>query len=295
MAEMMDASGAPRPPRPRSTKSRHEGQSLDDPSAPPANLTAARCAPLPPGMLDQARTKHQNKSDETIKDLLSGLVRPTEVARLSPSTFPQNLPTEASPLGFCKGAIRLLSPDEKIQRHAFRLTMIPQAFRGMVRCWQCGSCAFEGQARAPRRLDLAKKIALEQFHFDGTVYQSRGGGVRFKWVFLAKCHLPLMRRSTEWDGTFACVFCCVEGQARGWLAHNGKGHGHDNGGVATFTNKAGIIEHMDQVHRVKKGWPSTDMQVKTKCIVGQFAEATEEWDINLLPVVDDDSAMDMST
>lgn len=63
--------------------------------------------------------------------------------------------------------------------------------------------------------------------------------VRYKWAFLAKCHVPL-KGMVPFDtvqghmgevGSFACIFCAVEGRARGWVtdpaAETNNRNGHD--------------------------------------------------------------------
>lgn len=238
------------------------------------------------GQDGRARSTHQEDGDQTIKDLLVGLVSSTDIARLSPPISPPTLPTEASPLGFCKGAVRLLSPGGEDLKRNFMLIVRPSGFASSRRYWKCRSCAFEGPASTIGGL-RGNKTKMEDV-FDTTVSQSRGG-VRFKWIFLAKCHVPWNVTPTASVGTrtlgmFACVFCDGKGDAQS------RESGIGNGDIPGFVNVGGFLEHLEKVHRAEAGWPSDDLQARMKCIVGRVAEVDEDWEVNLLPAAAEEGA-----
>ncbi|KAJ9613523.1 hypothetical protein H2200_003465 [Cladophialophora chaetospira] len=211
-------------------------------------------------------------SDQTIRILLSGLANEAEIARLQPDVIvPKALnlefPTEASPLGFCKGAIRLLSADEKDRNHAFSVISRPSSMYHTVRVWKCRSCAFEGPVARPSGGNETKKTKQESF--DSTIY-TNNRSVRYKWAFLARSHLPM--KAPSGSAIFACLFCCVEGGERGWSSDG------TSGTLEVF------MEHLAGVHREESVWPSVEMQTRLQCIVGRVAKTDEDWDVNLLPL-----------
>lgn len=134
------------------------------------------------------------------------------------------------------------------------------------------------------------------------------GGVRFKWAFLAKCHVPLktvpenVGKQTGTVGSYGCIFCMAEGAARGWTGPNSSlSFGSANDAASTFSGTSGhsagststgtpvfgnlqlFMDHL-QMHRREEGWPCQEMQMRMKCIVGRVAERQEEWEINFLPL-----------
>lgn len=143
------------------------------------------------------------------------------------------------------------------------------------------------------------KKGKEEKIFDNKVRVSNGGGVRYRWVFLAKCHVQLKgvidqgsRAQREGEvGGFGCIFCCAEGVARGWVgAANGAGSvksgssgGGDGKAAPVFGNVTSFMEHLE-IHRKEEGWPSAEMLGRMKCVVGRKAGSDEEWDVNLVPV-----------
>lgn len=134
------------------------------------------------------------------------------------------------------------------------------------------------------------------------------GGIRFKWVFLAKCHVPLKTVADKTDGTagsFCCIFCVAEGSARGWLMPtqtfndaastfsgksgsfsgfgSGGGAGGADGTTRVFGNFTSFMDHL-QVHRREEMWPGEEMRSRMKCVVGRVAGPREDWEVNFLPV-----------
>ena len=122
----------------------------------------------------------------------------------------------------------------------------------------------------------------EEKVFDNRVRVSLGGGVRYRWVFLAKSHVTTkaigegVRDGSH--GTFGCVFCAAEAGSRGW------DNGSFGSGTPTFGNVESLMAHLEG-HRGGERRPGPVMIEKTRCIVGRTAEDKENFDINLTPVV----------
>ena len=149
--------------------------------------------------------------------------------------------------------------------------------------------------------DVKKKKSKEEKVFDPKVRVSLGGGVRYKWSFLAQSHCSLKsqvdymsKEAKEGEiGAFQCIFCCAEGGARGWTT-NGNMNGDasvrsgstGSGGrnAPVFGNLPSFLEHLDQTHRTEAGWPSAEMLGRMKCVVGRIAGGAEEWLINITPL-----------
>jgi hypothetical protein len=131
---------------------------------------------------------------------------------------------------------------------------------------------------------------------------------RYKWVFLAKSHVPLRthvdhvtggRAARDGEiGGFGCLFCAAEGAPRGWLTaaninssasimsnstgSSGGGSGNDKG-TPVFGNVASFMAHLE-MHRGEEGWPGAEMRGRMKCVVGKVASLAEEWEVNFVPV-----------
>jgi hypothetical protein len=93
-----------------------------------------------------------------------------------------------------------------------------------VTYWRCEKCNFEGPVYTSVNVSGTKKKGKPERTFDPKIRVSETGGVRYKWAFLAKCHVNLKGMvplgeagSREGSfGSFGCVFCCAEGKYRGW-------------------------------------------------------------------------------
>ncbi|EXJ90407.1 hypothetical protein A1O1_03508 [Capronia coronata CBS 617.96] len=138
------------------------------------------------------------------------------------TTGPVTLPTDKNLLGFCKGAFRLQAG---LERKAFSLVNRPAGLVGMTTSWKCEKCNFEGPIHETIVVREGKKKGKAERSFDPKVRTSQGGGVRYRWAFLARCHVTLkamvpsntaLGREGAF-GSFGCIFCCAEGKSRGWL------------------------------------------------------------------------------
>ena len=173
----------------------------------------------------------------------------------------------------------------------------------MLPYWRCDKCSFEGPVvtQIVTTDGGKKKKGKEEKIFDPKVRVSLGGGVRYKWAFLAKSHCQLKsqvdyttRQAKEGEvGAYQCLFCAAEGVSRGWTGANLKdaasvrsgstGGSGSGGGTPVFGSLSTFLEHLDQMHRSEGGWPGAEMLGRMKCVVGRMAGGDEEWDINFVP------------
>lgn len=137
------------------------------------------------------------------------------------------------------------------------------------------------------------------------------GGIRFKWVFLAKCHVPLKSLPVNQDGSagsFCCIFCVAESSGRGWLEPTQSFTGSNNDAASTLSGRSGsggnsisaatgggggttrvfgnftsFMDHL-QMHRREDMWPGEEMRTRMKCVVGRVASRSEDWEVNFLPI-----------
>ncbi|KAJ9606679.1 hypothetical protein H2200_008687 [Cladophialophora chaetospira] len=225
------------------------------------------------------------------------------------SIGPLNLPTDKNLLGFCKGALRLQAG---LERKAFSIANRPVGFSGMSSYWRCEKCEFEGPVhQIVNTSEDKKKKGKPEKVFDPRIRVSEGGGVRYRWAFLARCHVSLKGLVTidapkdGSFGSFGCIFCCAEGKNRGWFdtaAADGpittsnasvksgrtanSGVKMDAGTQATpiFGNVASFMQHLETVHRQQDGWPNAEMVGRFRVVVGRVAGVQDgAWEINLVP------------
>ncbi|EXJ80846.1 hypothetical protein A1O3_07132 [Capronia epimyces CBS 606.96] len=229
---------------------------------------------------------------------------------------PVMLPTDKNLMGFCKGAFRLQAG---LERKAFSLVNRPAGLASMITSWKCEKCNFEGPVYESVGVAEGKKKGKSQRSFDPKVRTSEGGGVRYRWAFLARCHVALkamVPTNTALGreggfGSYGCIFCCAEGRSRGWLdagnalasgAASSKGSSGsvrsgntantaikitDTGTQVTtpiFGNVASFMDHLETVHRGQDGWPNAEMVGRFRVVLGRVAPAEEhDWEINFVP------------
>ncbi len=115
------------------------------------------------------------------------LARPGTALSIIPTNVPLSLPTDKTPLGFCKCSARLfLSPtSDPKQSKSFSVANRPVGFNSMVPYWSCQKCNFEGPLCTIVNVadeGKKKKKGKEEKIFDPKVRVSIGGGVRYRWV-----------------------------------------------------------------------------------------------------------------
>lgn len=298
--------------------------------SPHSNITSTQKTRMPADLPMSQRT---NFSTET--GAQSHAVVATRTPSLQsvpiPQNLPLNLPTEKNTHPFCKSAFRLFLG---ITKKSFIAANRPVGMTGLVSYWRCDKCMFEGpMAQAPGPPDKKGRPGKPEKVFDQTIREcgpmtsaivgpdGRGegsGGIRYKWAFLAKCHVTLKSQpdfggkgqSSGTIGSFGCLFCTAEAAARGWntnmggtgsmsLGMNGPGlndaastfsgvSGHSAGSGAVgntpvFGNLQHFMDHL-QMHRREENWPCEEMRGRMKCVVGRVADRNEDCDINFLPL-----------
>ncbi|KAL8243675.1 hypothetical protein R6Q59_009933 [Mikania micrantha] len=208
----------------------------------------------------------------------------------SSSSGPATLPTDKNLLGFCKGAFRLQAGMEK---KAFVVANRPLGYSSMVQYWKCDKCYFEGPCTTLIRPGSKKPEKI----FDPVIRSY--GGIRYRWAFLAKSHVPLKSVADgKTDGTyggFCCVFCTAEGTQRKWnllpatfsadksSIRSSSSGASSSAGTAVFGNIHGFMDHLE-IHRQPEYAPGQEMQGRMKVIMGRAATRGEEFDINFLPL-----------
>jgi hypothetical protein len=121
---------------------------------------------------------------------------PKPAAPPMPVTLPLTLPTEKHLQGFCKGGFKVFIGQ---QNKGFSVSTRPYGSSNM---WQCGKCHFQGPMKT---VSVMKRLGKkEEKIFDPKVRTSpvkgidgQVGGIRYKWVFLAKCHVAL-KTPVDW-------------------------------------------------------------------------------------------------
>ncbi|OCT55058.1 hypothetical protein CLCR_02792 [Cladophialophora carrionii] len=276
------------------------------PSLPHEAVSKSHALPasIPPS--DQARSIHTTPS--TVASL---------PAMPLADTGPLTLPTDKNLRGFCKGAFRLQAG---LERKAFTINNRPLGLSGMSSYWRCEKCNFEGPAH--QRVNTSgdkKKRGKPEKMFDPRVRVSEAGGIRYRWAFLARCHVSLkgtISLDTAKDGSFGsfgCIFCCAEGENRGWLdisnaagvlggpgtgsnlsIRSGSGRAANTGAnmaviagaqaTPIFGGVASFMQHLERVHRPQDGWPNAEMAGRFRVVVGRVARPEEQgWEVNFAP------------
>ena len=241
-----------------------------------------------------------------------------------PNTMPLTLPTEKYLLGFCKGAHRLFLGLDK----SMKINSRPVGLAGNMHFWVCNKCHFQGPVSSVSKMvpvgRKGKEKLIQDKIYDPNPRPSpiRGldgetGGVRYKWVFLAKCHVPLKAMTEElamgagaagkgeWGG-FGCLFCAAEGHSRGWTDRDARGKlvvadglsimsgstgsaetSKSSGGGGSrdtpiFRDLEGFMAHLE-MHRKEDCFPGQEMMGRMRVIAGRVAQEGEEWEVNFLP------------
>ncbi|KAK2759973.1 hypothetical protein FQN54_002709 [Arachnomyces sp. PD_36] len=156
--------------------------------------------------------------------------------------------------GFCKGAWKM----QNNMKGAMSAEHRPSGMYGEIRFWRCCKCRFDGpmyggSSKASRKFDNQVRVDIS--------------GIRYRWIFLAKSHVPLKQVPNVSDGSggsFGCIFCCAEWQQD----------------APVFKDLERFMEHL-QRHREQVLSP--ELIYRTKCIVGRIAADTEDFEINLPP------------
>lgn len=215
---------------------------------------------------------------------------PSQAASLSSADL--HFPSETNLAGFCKGAVR---QQLGLRKGGFSLEH-GKGSKGQDYVFRCTKCNFEGPAAISTALPSGGRGAPKREKtFDPRVRVS-AGGIKYRWAFLAKSHVPSRAKSSDPNNSadsFACFICCVEGAAKGWV--DGRQHEQlaslgpfgDNRTTAhvapTFSGLPAFLAHLE-THRASHRTPGLMVANEMNCIVGRGAQDHEDFDINLHPL-----------
>jgi hypothetical protein len=120
---------------------------------------------------------------------------------------------------------------------------------------------------------MAPKSSSRNPQFEESVRTHKASGIRYRFEFLAKSHVPCKRDPAAHfapntpRGTFCCVFCCAMAQ----------------GSTQVYGNLDIFMAHLAEHHwAVEKG--TLDVLPSLRCVVGRLAPDSEYFDVNILPV-----------
>lgn len=285
------------------------------PTQPPLPFPAARSHTVPQPQLSEQLSQLQLTSSHDLPRKVStpNVAQAAVAASVTPPlpvalpVVALTIPDEKNPAPFCKSSVRLFLHPLHLKPYtskAFTSAQRPLGMNNMVPYWRCDKCLFEGpMSYAPGPSDKKGRPGKQEKIFDGTIRDSvnaaPGGGVgtagvRYKWAFLAKCHVPLKqvpegKRDGSFGG-FACLFCTAEGNNRGWLGGSTGGmdvmsirSGQSSTNTPVFGNLQSFMDHL-QLHRKAEYWPGLEMQGRMKCVVGRVARRDEDFDVNFIPL-----------
>jgi hypothetical protein len=127
---------------------------------------------------------------------------------------------------------------------------------------RCVKCAFEGP--------MAAKCSSNNPQFDDSVRVHSPTGIRYRWEFLAKSHVPCKRAAVSFSpvaprGAFCCMFCCVEVR----------------GSTGVYGNLDTFMAHLGEVHRFVGANALALLPTSTKCVFGRVAGDGEYFDVNI--------------
>ncbi|KAK4999527.1 hypothetical protein LTR66_001452 [Elasticomyces elasticus] len=150
-------------------------------------------------------------------------------------------------LGFCKGAWKLQNGDNKALSKRTEFSSGWGSAEVPYLACSSSKCAFAGRL-PPTKIDK--------------VWES-SKGIRFRWRFLAKSHVPQLKAENE-QYAYSCQFCAFQGVETPVL-------------FGTDTLLAHVQSHRSQQL-------GEVILFQTKCIANRLATDQEDFDINLLPL-----------
>ncbi|KAJ5795824.1 uncharacterized protein N7518_004364 [Penicillium psychrosexuale] len=164
-------------------------------------------------------------------------------------------------LGFCKGAWKV-----HVGFRGFKIYTEPGTGYYTQQSWlRCTKCAFE----AP----MVPKSSSSNPQFEKSVRTHKASGIRYRFEFLAKSHVPCKRDpASDFTpntprGTFCCVFCCALAQSS----------------TRVYGNLDIFMAHLAEQHwTVEKG--ALAVLSSMRCVVGRVAPDSEYFDVNIVPV-----------
>ena len=160
--------------------------------------------------------------------------------------------------GFCPGAFAL----QVGAKDALKIRKAMGPVQTSIRYWGCSNrkCAFEGEALTPSVLNNNSKTKDKPYVFDAVVRENYG--VRFRWAFLAKCHVP-QKKVKDRVFSYKCLFCALSGAES-----------------PVLQRISNLMEHVAK-HRGEDIGEA--LLLRTRCINDRVAVESDDFDINLTP------------
>lgn len=212
----------------------------EPPSLPHMLPTPPSRSPLPPASIT-SHASHGSTSTHSTSTAVSHSL-------LDTSYWPPRKENHFS--GFCKGAWKLSSG-----YGSFTLSRQPYGIYSQRLQLICRSCRF---SMPPASLSAKNKDAA----IDHSVHTHPETGIKYRWLFLAKSHIP-KDDALSIESGFACIFCCVELDASAPVLFC----------INDFMKH--LLSHRELDHLGLLGF--------AKCIVGKVAEDDEVFEINIPP------------
>lgn len=172
----------------------------------------------------------------------------TSARRIVPQTAVPTPAADNNYLGFCKGACKLQNGEKKAMSKMKEFNDVWTHSEVYYLGCTSSKCAFAG------------RLPIEEIW---TKVWTSSKGIKFRWAFLAKSHVPQTKVHKE-NYAYQCLFCAFLGEETPVF------HGTDT-----------LLKHVQQ-HR---GQPFGEViRWRTKCINNCIAPDDEEFDINLYPL-----------
>ena len=170
-------------------------------------------------------------------------------SQIGPPLEPSTTETQIPYGGFCLGAYKL---QVGFPNEGFKLRNQSVALTGQSQYWACANphCVFDIPARKMGRDWGFTNVVKILF------------GVKYRWTFLAKSHIPLPKSKNR-EFHFQCPFCVAQRQPAG-----------------PHRTMQAFMEHVS-THRGQE--PESSISDKIVCIFGRVAQDHEVFDINLTP------------
>lgn len=149
--------------------------------------------------------------------------------------------------GFCKGSWTV----REDWRKGLQMQTIPAGMFGTQAVWQCKHCSFQGGIFGEKK----------PYNTDPNVHTDAATGIRYKWIFLAKCHTKTKIVAKSGEGGFGCLFCSLQNMPTG-----------------VFGSSEVLFKHIMDEHAPGMGDITA---TRARCIVGRKAVVQEDFDINI--------------
>jgi hypothetical protein len=150
--------------------------------------------------------------------------------------------------GFCKGSWTI----REDWRKGLVTQVIPSGMFGQQSVWQCKHCCFRGSIFG----------AKKPYTTDPNIHEDAETGIRYRWIFLAKCHTKVRIVARAGEGGFGCLFCSLES------VHTG-----------VYGSEALLFKHIVDEHAPQM---SDGLAARANCVIGRKADAKEGFDINIV-------------